>query len=438
MNKAFFTTVFSILFLFSAAQVFAKAGPLTDASGRVIRRGGKYDSRPVYIIPAKNAPANEFRGVWISTVKNLDFPVCRSAAEFKKRYTAMIKQIATAKFTAVIFQIRPTGDAFYPSQFAPVSQWLTGKEGFGFRNFDPLDFMIRTAHAHRLEFHAWLNPYRVMNDVKMSKTAFLKTRHPANFARRNPHLVLGFKDGASCGLFLDPGRPEVIRHVLNVVNEIVMKYRVDAIHFDDYFYPYDEIGNLDNATFARFNPYKLSKANWRRHNTETLIANVRRVIDNANTRRGTRIRFGISPFGIWGNAKDIRGGSATGGKQSYFNLYADTRKWVKRGYLDYIVPQIYWNFAHETAAYAALVDWWSATVRNTRTRLYIGMASYRLGAVGWGNMELSNQLKYNWMSKEVSGFILFSYRHVFGSRPHAGIRYFFQNLQRSDRQYIRR
>lgn len=427
MSKSLIAVTLIISLLLPSA-VAAVVPPERDNSGRIIRRGGKFDPRPVYIYPRMQAKPGEFRGVWISTVLNLDMPPSKSAAEFKQRYTAMIKKIAGSGFTAVIFQVRSNCDAFYPSQFAPYSQWLTGIEGRGLKNFDPLAFMIQIAHAHRLEFHAWLNPYRVMNDVKVSKPAFLNSRHPRNFARMNPHLVLDFFNGKTHTLFLDPGRPEVIRHVQNVVFEISSKYNVDAIHFDDYFYPYEEIGALDNASYANFNPKKLSRANWRRRNTETLICSIRQVIDRVNAQKKSRIKFGISPFGIWGNAKDIKGGSATGGKQTYFNLYADTRSWVKRGYLDYIAPQIYWNFAHETAAYAALVDWWSMTVRGSKTHLYIGMAPYRLGAPGWGRMELSKQLRYNRMHPEVGGLILFSYRHAFGATPLPGVREFFQTL----------
>ena len=437
MNKSLPVIIFLILSLLVPVAE-AKLGPLRDNSGRNIRRGGKYDPRPIYIPPAVNAKKGEFRGVWVSTVLNLDFPVSRSAAEFKQRYTAIVKKIAADGFNAVIFQIRPDCDAFYPSAFAPYSQWLTGVEGRGLKNFDPLAFMIQTAHAYRLEFHAWLNPYRVMNDVKVSKQNFLKSRHSKNFARQNPHLVLDFFNGKTHTLFLDPGRPEVIRHVQNTVYEICLKYNVDAIHFDDYFYPYEDIGNLDNTTFSRYNPRKLSKADWRRHNTETLIAGVRQVINAANARKKSRIKFGISPFGIWGNAKDIKGGSATGGKQTYFNLYADTRGWVKRGYLDYIVPQIYWNFAHETAAYAALTDWWSNTVRGTRTRLYIGMAPYRLGSSGWGRNELAYQLLYNRLHPEVAGMVLFSYRHVFGIPALPGVNEFFRALHKKADPGIRR
>lgn len=425
---------FSLLF---PQLLQAKLGPLRDSAGQIIRRGGKFDSTPIYIPPVINAPRGEFRGVWVSTVLNLDFKAVKSVAEFKRQYTTMVKNIAASGCNAIIFQVRPNCDAFYPSRFAPFSRWLTGQEGGNFGNFDPLDYMIKTARSYRIEFHAWLNPYRVMNDIKVSKQAYLKSCHPANFARQNPNLVLEFNNGKTRSLFLDPGRPEVIKYLQNVVYELASKYSPDAIHFDDYFYPYEEIGNLDNATFAKFNPRKLSKAAWRRLNTETLIYNVRRVINLVNTQQRKRIKFGISPFGIWGNAKDIKGGSSTGGKQTYFNLYADTRGWMKRGYLDYIAPQIYWQFAHETAAYAALVDWWSGVVRGTRTKLYIGMAPYRLGEKGWSREELAYQLLYNRKHPEVSGFILFSYRHVFSGKPHPGIREFFQAMRRSVSQDVR-
>ena len=436
MNKFLSALLLSFSLLFPQL-LQAKIGPLRDNAGKIIRRGGKFDSTPIYLPPAVNAPRGEFRGVWVSTVLNLDFKQVKSVAAFKKQYDLIVKNIAASGCNAIIFQVRPNCDAFYPSRFAPVSQWLTGKEGTGLGNFDPLDYMIKTARAYKLEFHAWLNPYRVMNDATMSKQAFLQSRHPANFARQNPHLVLEFSNGKTRSFFLDPGRPEVIKYLQSVVYELASKYSPDAIHFDDYFYPYEEIGNLDNASYAKFNPRKLSKADWRRNNTETLIYNIRQVINLVNRQKGKKIRFGISPFGIWGNAKDIKGGSKTGGKQTYFNLYADTRNWVKRGYLDYIAPQIYWQFSHETAAYAALVDWWSTIVRGTKTKLYIGMAPYRLGETGWRSEELKNQLLYNRKHPEASGFILFSYRHLFNGKPHPGIKAFFQAMRRSVSQDIR-
>lgn len=427
--KNFFSRQLRLLnaVLFLTAPLLLNAAVLRDSNGRAIRRGGKYDQRPVIITP-QQPRRREFRGVWISTVKNLDFPRTASAADFRKHYISMVNRIAAAGFNAVIFQVRPNADAFYPSSLVPYSRWMTGQEGRSL-NFDPLAFMIREAHARKLEFHAWLNPYRVENDSKFSKSAYLRQLHPSNFARKNPHLVLDFHNGKSRSFFFDPGRPEVIRHICLVVQEIVSRYDVDAIHFDDYFYPYDEIGSIDDATYRKCNPRRLGKADWRRLNTETLIYNVRRVIDRANSTRRNKVRFGISPFGIWGNAKDIRGGSATGGKQTYSSLYADTRSWVRKNYLDYIVPQIYWNFAHESAAYAALVDWWSMTVRNTRTKLYIGHAPYRLGTPGWGKDELMNQIYYNRMHPEVSGSVFFSYRHLFGNNPHPGVQLLFKALK---------
>ncbi|MBQ9088267.1 MAG: family 10 glycosylhydrolase [Lentisphaeria bacterium] len=419
---------YCILALGVSMPQLAFAAVLRDGNNRPVRRGGKYDPRQVNIIPMR-ARRGEFRGVWVCTVENLDFPRVKSAAEFRSRYIAMVNRIAAAGFNAIIFQVRPNADAFYPSQLVPYSSWLTGVEGRGL-NFDMLQFMVTEAHARRLEFHAWFNPYRVINGIQISKNAYLKKLHPKNFARKNPHLVLDFHNGKSRSLFFDPGRKEVVSHICKIVSEVASRYDIDGIHFDDYFYPYDEIGAIDNHTFARNNPYRLSKADWRRRNTETLIYNVKLTIDRINLRRHRKIRFGVSPFGIWGNAKDIRGGSATGGKQTYFNLYADTRKWVQKRYVDYIVPQIYWHFAHETAAYAALTSWWSSTVRNTGVKLYIGMAPYRLGAPGWGRYELVNQLYFNRMHPEVAGMCCFSYRHLFGNKTHAGVKAFLQALRK--------
>lgn len=417
--------------IFSALWSFANnAGTfvLRDSGGNAVRYAGKYSSRKIVI--AKTAPRRgEFRGIWVATVENLDFKSSRSVAEFKANYIRMVDRIAKNRFNAIIFQVRPNCDAFYPSRFAPYSQFLSGVEGRPLgAGFDPLKFMINEAHRRNLEFHAWLNPYRVVNESKVSKKAYLNSRHAKNFARQNPHLVLRFKNGQ---LFLDPGQREVVRHVVNVVNEIATNYNVDGIHIDDYFYPYEEIGSLDDVTYRTNNPRRLSKANWRRANTELLVCSISRTIRNVNLKQRKKIRFGVSPFGIWGNKKDHSAGSLTGGKQTYFNLYADTRRWVKMRYVDYIVPQLYWNFRHDTAAYAALVDWWSHVVRDTGVRLYIGQGAYRAGA--WDKNELVNQLRYNRMHPEVSGTVLFSYRHIFGEKIHPECSRFLRFLSTNGR-----
>ena len=221
------------------------------------------------------------------------------------------------------------------------------------------------------------------------------------------------KDG-TYSLLLNPGEPRVVRHILATVREIVENYPVDAIHFDDYFYLYGGVGNSDHSTFRQYNPRRLSLEDWRRANVDAIISGVKRELTDYNRRSGRKIAFGVSPFGIWANKKSMSSGSLTGGNQSFFSQYADTRGWVKKGWVDYIAPQLYWPFTMDVAAYAALADWWADVVRGTPVNLYIGHGAYRLGADSrWHRGELADQLRYNTKLREVDGSILFSYRNVF-------------------------
>ena len=386
---------------------------LDHVSGKPVRYAGKFSSAPVELPPYRQRK-REFRGVWVATVENLDFPVHRTAAEFKRDYMKLVDNISRAGFNAVIFQIRPTCDAFYPSRLNSWSQNLAGADGVGIRNFDPLRFMVDEAHKRGLEFHAWFNPYRVIGNTKLSKSAYLKTLSPKNFARRNPHLVLSVRqpDGGN-QLILNPGEPAVMNHIVETVRDVANNYHIDAVHFDDYFYPYSGFTDQDAATYRKLGG-KIPVDDWRRGNVTAVIVAIRRGLNEHNRGPGRKIRFGISPFGIWGNRSALREGSLTGGLQSYFVQHADTRLWVKRGYIDYIVPQLYWPFSHDTAAYAALADWWSDTVRGTGVKLFIGHAVSSLGATRqWSASELTDQLRYNCGRNEISGSVFFSYRHVF-------------------------
>ena len=198
------------------------------------------------------------------------------------------------------------------------------------------------------------------------------------------------------------------------IRELVRNYRIDAIHFDDYFYPYYDIGNADAETFRHYNPNKLSLENWRRDNVDRIIYGIHKRLTEYNRVKGTHIRFGISPFGIWANAGNRREGSLTGGKESYSVNFADSRKWVKQQWIDYIAPQIYWHFGHPAAAYAALADWWGKQVSGTNVKLYIGLAPYRLGTdPQWNSNELANQLRYNSGNRNIAGSIWFSYGKIF-------------------------
>ena len=412
-----FVNLFLLLILSLPCLNFAREFIIDPRTGKPARYAGDFLEKPYVSVPKKSVfDRNMFRGVWVATVENIDFSRHQSAESFKKEFITVVNNLKSIHATAVIFQIRPMNDAFYPSKLNPYSKFMSGTENVGFGSFDPLKFMIGECHKRGIEFHAWLNPYRVLQNVKVSKSAALKSLSKDNFARKHPELVLNVpgNDGNRL-LILDPGRPEVRAFLLATVQEIILKYNVDAIHFDDYFYPYEGTEDADFETYKKFNPRKLSLENWRRNNVNIMVYSVSRLIRSVNKAQKRNIQFGISPFGIWGNKKRIRYGSLTGGSESYYKQYADTRLWVRSGWLDYIAPQLYWSFGHNTAAYAHLADWWAGTVRGTKTKLYIGHSIARIGTNReWGNpYEVYNQMRYNTMVPGIRGSILYSYSKIF-------------------------
>ena len=271
--KTTFLKLFSALAALTAGLLHIPAANIPES-----RYAGKLDSTPVKMPRKYPAPANEMRGVWVATIFNLDYPRPVNAAEYKKFFSNMCRNLANHKFNAIFFQVRPSNDAFYPSQFNPWSRFLSGQEGApltGDRNFDPLAFMIAEAHKHGLQFHAWLNPYRVTGATNLRKHQYLNTLAPNNFARRNPGLVLEKPlPNGQRALVLNPGEPAVRSFVAATVMEIVRKYNVDSIHFDDYFYPDDLPAAADRATFRKYNSAKLPLDAWRRNNVTELISAV--------------------------------------------------------------------------------------------------------------------------------------------------------------------
>lgn len=384
-------------------------------TGKYVPYAGKLSGKKVVIPSNYRLSSREMRGIWVATVRNIDFPVHAKAVDFKRNFIRLADNLKAANFNTLIFQIRPSNDAFYPSELNPWSRFVAGREGTGIPGFDPLHFMILETHKRGMEFHAWFNPYRVVGDTVLSKDEYLRTLSSKNFARRFPELVLCVRDGKNNMLLLNPGEPEVKKFILKTVKEVLDNYDVDAIHFDDYFYPYKDIGNADIFTFRKYNKNRLSLADWRRHNVDMIIWNTHRMINRHNSQMTRNVKFGVSPFGIWANRKDHPGGSLTQGLQSYSVQYADTRKWVRNNWLDYIVPQLYWTFETEAAPYAALADWWAGTIRGTKTQLYIGHAAYQPGqSARWRNpSELADQLRYNTRHPEIRGSCFFSYRSVF-------------------------
>ena len=293
------TFFFRILTLLPAVCLILGAGAgehvlLNPVTGKPVAYGGKFSNAKVSVPDFYRPKAREMRGVWVATVENIDFPAHNNAAAFQRDYLAIVNNLKRANFNTIIFQVRPMNDAFYPSNLNPWSRWMTGREGVSLDGFDPLAFMVTEAHRRGLEFHAWLNPYRVVASTKLRKEAYLKTLDNRNFARRNPHLVLEVKrkDG-SYSLLLNPGEPRVVRHIVATVREIVQKYPVDAIHFDDYFYLYGGVGNADHSTFRQYNPKRLSIEDWRRANVDAVISGVKQELSAHFRRTG---RKGDKPY----------------------------------------------------------------------------------------------------------------------------------------------
>ncbi len=385
--------------------------------GRPVPAAGRFGGGTVELPPYRER--NGLRGIWIATEKNIDFPVHGDAASFRSEASAMLERIRQAGFNAVFFQVRPKNDAFYPSTVNPWSRHLSGAEGrplSGDPGFDPLAFLISESHRRGLEFHAWLNPYRVHSGTPMRKMKYLETLAKGNFAKIYGNLVLEIKtaDGLYT-LLLNPGEPRVRNLIFVTVRELACKYDLDGIVFDDYFYPYGGSGDADAYTWKNYTAGTgMSLGDWRRRNVNQLIAGVRKEISDANARTGRRIRFGVSPFGIWRNRASDPAGSLTAGTESYTELAADSRLWIKSGWVDYIIPQLYWAFDHKIAAYAALCRWWCGCVAGTPVKLYISHAVYMLGSSSaWPDTELADQLRFDSALPQVSGEVMFSYRRFF-------------------------
>nr|AYQ75532.1 hypothetical protein EAV92_06895 [Cohnella candidum] len=348
---------------------------------------------------AAAVPKRELRAAWIASVDNVDWPRkgVVDAEQQKRDFVALLDTLQQAGMNAVIVQIKPTADAFYPSQYGPWSEWLTGVQGKD-PGYDPLAFMLEEAHKRNLEFHAWFNPYRISLQDDMNK---LVPDHPA---RQHPDWVVSY--GGK--LYFNPGIPEAQRFIADGILEVVRNYDIDAVHFDDYFYPYPVSGVdfPDDDAYRLYGAGFANKADWRRNNVNTFVRTVSEEIKQLKP----YVKFGISPFGIWKNKSQDPAGSDTNGLSSYDAIYADTKKWVEEGWLDYIAPQIYWYMGYSPAAYDKLVEWWSGVVKNTNVQLYSGKAAYRIGsAESWLNPdEMPNQLAYDRNFDAVKGSIFFS------------------------------
>ena len=355
-------------------------------------------------------PPREFRAAWIATVANIDWPsqpglpADQQRAEFER----IVERATELNLNALILQVRPAADALYPSAFEPWSAYLTGTMGQPPQPvYDPLKFAVRTAHARGLELHAWFNPYRALHKTHQGPIA------DNHISQLMPQAVKEYGGY----LWLDPGDPQAAQHSLDVMLDVVRRYDIDGVHMDDYFYPYpvkdedgQEIAFPDDASFAQAQTKidrPLDRHDWRRHNVDELIRRLHLHVK----RMKPWVKVGISPFGIWrpGHPESIRGFDA------YAKLYADARKWLQEGWVDYLTPQLYWTIDSEGQSYPQLLDWWSQ--QNTKQKhLWIGNYASRVGMQGernWPADEIIKQIDITRRAAGATGNVLFSMKSLF-------------------------
>lgn len=344
----------------------------------------------------------EFRAVWVATINNIDWPSepDLSVLAQKEEFIQLLDLFEKYRLNVVIFQVRAASDAFYESKTEPWSKFLTGKQGIAPQPYwDPLLWAIEQCHSRDMELYAWFNPFRVRN---VGHYPLYKN----SFAVKQPEFVKEYQNK----LFLDPGFPEVRKHLINVIAEVVNNYNVDGVLLDDYFYPYP----FENQKFndvksfqkygGEFFPKRLK--DWRRKNIDEFISGLNDTIHIINP----KVRLGISPFGIWRNkSSDPLGSSGVKGISSYDDLYADVRKWLMKDWIDYVIPQLYWEEGNRYGDFTTLLDWW---IDNRFGKsLYIGEALYKSNGKkgGWRNpQELTGQINLIRQKEQVNGFAFYS------------------------------
>ncbi len=365
-------------------------------------------------------PKYEFRAVWVATVDNIDWP-SRGNYNTELQKAEFIRQLDMHQrngMNAVIVQVRPACDAFFPSALEPWSEWLTGQQGRAPVPFyDPLQFMIEETHKRGMEFHAWCNPYRAV--FQAARTTVIETKRgkhkhrklvrvrgssiaPNHVSRKHPDWILTYGDTQ----YLDPGNKDVQLYVNAVIRDMLMRYDIDGIHFDDYFYPYRIAGAEfpDNASYVK-NGQGMEKEAWRRSNVDSVI----RMLNHTIKEVKKNCKFGISPFGVWRNfPRDSLGSNTQAGQTNYDDLYADILLWLKNGWIDYVVPQLYWEFQHAHAPYGILLDWWSK--HHYDRACYIGLGIYRAGSNPYWRdpSQLPRQIRASREFPTIGGQVYFS------------------------------
>lgn len=353
-------------------------------------------------------PDNEMRGVYIASVTNIDFPSEKglSADKLKAELDDIVKTVCESNLNAIFFQVRPCGDALYKSDIFPTSVYLTGVEG-GYlpSGFDPLQYLIEIAHENGIKIHAWINPYRITFGTASKPNNDVNKLSDNNPAKLHPEWTVAYADGK---LYYNPGVPQVTDLIVSGVEEIIRNYSVDGIIFDDYFYPYP----VDGASFDDSVEYALygngmNLEDWRRENINSMIKACYTAIKRIND----FCLFGVAPFGIWQNDDGKNGGSDSRGFEAYHELYCDALAWAKGGYVDYLAPQLYWEFTTSAARYDQLSRWWNAELSQyDGVDLIISHGAYK--SADYAENEIQNQVQFSRSQRCYRGSIMFGYSSI--------------------------
>ena len=403
-----FVFALTVFFVFMAVGKNFTVKPEADNPSDTLSSGEVSEDVPTSTLPDNvvyDFENEEMRGVWIASVININYPskTGLTADELKAELDDIVKNASEAGLNAIFFQVRPTSDALYPSEIFPWSKYITGTQGVAPEgNFDSLAYIIEKAAEKNIKVHAWVNPYRVT--MYESDEAGLAPDHPAVL---HPEYTVKYADGKT---YFNPGLPEVRTLVIEGVKELAANYPdLAGIHFDDYFYPYPS-GNADFDDAAAYEMYGggMDKADWRRENVNALVKGAYEAIKAINP----DMQFGVSPFGIWANAGSDtpEQGSTSSGLEAYSSLYCDAISWAKGGYVDYLVPQIYWSFATSSAPFDNIARWWNAALDGTGVDFYIGHAAYKVN--DYAENEIGIQVEFARTLMCYKGSVYYGYEEI--------------------------
>lgn len=353
----------------------------------------------------QDAVSAEFRGAWVASVYNLDWPSKAGLSPQRQQaeLRAILDRARDLKLTAILLQVRPAGDALYNSSFEPWSAFLTGTQGVN-PGYDPLAFAVREAHARGLELHAWFNPFRAATNANGSFAKGHISRTRPEWVRRHGSL-----------LWLDPGEQAARDYVLRVVLDVVRRYDIDGVHIDDYFYPYPTKGVSNFNDAASWQKYGvrsgMSKADWRRDNINRFVESLYRQVKAAKP----SVKVGISPFGIWRPGVPS---SIEAGVDAYGMLYCDAKLWLERGWCDYLAPQLYWSIQPAKQSFPVLLQWWRAQSKSGRP-VWPGIATDRIGP-NRSAREIANQIALTRSNTNSPGHIHWSMKTLMQNRGGIG------------------